>query len=222
MRTLLTTILGPTFSFCRHGVARLIDRHLGIETVGDVKLEELGVADKDRVLYQPSPWLALPRILPSNEVMENDVFMDLGSGKGRVVYQAARRYPFKRVIGVELSEALNAIARENVDRNRQRLKCKDVDLVTCDVIDYDLPDDVSVVYLNNPVTGDVFHAVVEKLIESVDAHPRRLRLIYFNCSEEPRLLQSGRFQLVRTKPGLRPSREWSREVGTRMYVLKPK
>lgn len=41
------------------------------------------------------------------------MFLDLGSGKGRMVLSAAR-FPFRRIIGVELSNDLTAIARRNV------------------------------------------------------------------------------------------------------------
>jgi SAM-dependent methyltransferase len=77
-----------------------------------------------------------------------DVFLDPGSGKGRAVLLAAR-YPFKRVIGVEFSESLTAIARRNMATFRARLRCHDVELVTADVVDYRIPDDVSVVYMFN-------------------------------------------------------------------------
>jgi SAM-dependent methyltransferase len=42
-------------------------------------------------------------------------FIDLGSGKGRVLLIAAQ-YPFKSVIGVEFSETLHGIAQTNISR----------------------------------------------------------------------------------------------------------
>ena len=35
-------------------------------------------------------------------ITREDVFADIGSGQGRMVYMAARSYPFGRVIGVEI------------------------------------------------------------------------------------------------------------------------
>ena len=60
----------------------------------------------------------LRRILPAREVEPHDVFLDIGCGMGRAVYQAAANYPFKRVIGVELSHELTQAARRNIERNR--------------------------------------------------------------------------------------------------------
>lgn len=48
---------------------------------------------------------------------------------GRIVYQATSRYPFGRVIGVELSVHLHEVAVDNIERNRHRLRCADVQLV---------------------------------------------------------------------------------------------
>jgi hypothetical protein len=88
------------------------------------------VGEGERLKYLPSGWFRLLIALPRRDVGPHDVFADLGSGKGRVVLQAAMIYPFKRVIGVKIVEDLNAIARANVERNRARLRARDVEIVT--------------------------------------------------------------------------------------------
>jgi hypothetical protein len=160
--------------------------------------------------------MVLRRVLPRREVGADDVFIDIGSGMGRVVFQAAG-YPFKRVIGVELSEELNRVARANIENNRDRLFCRDVELVTADATDYRLPDDVTVAYFANPFTGDIFRTVIEQLLESLDRRPRRLRLIYRNPVEHDYLMSTGRFRPVRRLRGWRPTEEWSVSNSTRMY-----
>jgi SAM-dependent methyltransferase len=151
-----------------------------------------------------------------------DVFIDVGSGMGRAVFLAARNYRFKRVIGVELSEVLNGVARANIDRNRERLRCPDIELFTTDVLDYEVPDDVTVAFFNNPFVGAVFTVAIDKLLASVDRRSRRVRLIYCNPVEHDQLMTRGRFRPVRKLPGLRPGREWSRSNATRMYDVLPR
>ena len=73
-----------------------------------------------------------------------------------MVYMAALNYPFGRVIGVEIAPELNAVARENIDRMRTRLRCQEVDLVTMDATQWQVPDDLTYVYMFNPFGGDVF------------------------------------------------------------------
>jgi precorrin-6B methylase 2 len=195
----------------------LFERRSGIRTSDVVMLEDLGLAAKDRVHYVPSGWLALRRILRKREVSPNDVFIDFGSGMGRVVFQAAH-YPFKRVIGVELSKELNDIAKENIERTIDRLTCKNIELINADVLDYEIPDDVTVVYFGNPFTGDIFASTVQKLKASLERNPRVLRIIYLNPIEEAILLREGA-RVERQVRGMRPSREWSRSNSIRMYTL---
>jgi SAM-dependent methyltransferase len=199
------------------GSLRLIESRLGTETTRVVDLATLGIQAPDRVRYEPSGWLDLRRILPRGDVSRDDVFLDYGSGKGRVILQAAQ-YDFKRVIGVELSPELSRAAARNVEARRSSLRCQAVECVVADASEYELPDDVTVAYLYNPFRGDTFSAVVERIVDSLDRAPRRLRVVYRTPLEEHRLLQSGRFALVKTASGLRPGREWSRKMSIRMYV----
>jgi SAM-dependent methyltransferase len=155
-------------------------------------------------------------------VSERDVFLDLGSGMGRVVFLAALHYPFKRVVGVELSPDLHRIAEGNIARNRPRFASREVELVCGDVLDYEIPDDVTVVFLASPFTGAIFQAVADRLLDSVDRAPRRLRLIYFNPTEEDRLLRTGRVRVVKRVRGWRPGSEWSRWNTTHVYEVLPR
>lgn len=183
----------------------LFERRYGVRTAGKILLDEFGLAAEDRVYYIPANWRTLRKTLQRNEVGPNDVFIDLGSGMGRMVIEAAASYPFKRVIGVELAQELHDIARSNVDNTRIRLKCKNIELVQSDVLEYKVPDDVTVVFMNNPFRGPVFAAAMEKLIESVDDHPRTIRLIYGNPCEDEFLMSTGRFRVLRTIAGPRAS-----------------
>jgi SAM-dependent methyltransferase len=196
--------------------AIVIERRLGIETRDYADLETLGVAGPGRKRYEPSKWLDLRRALPRREVRPEDVFLDVGSGKGRIVLQAAA-YPFRRVIGVELSPELNAIAAANVKARRHALRCTEIELVTADVAEFTIPDDVTIVYHYNSIGGVAFAALVQRLLESLERRPRELRFIYNTALEEQALLATGRFRLVRMARGLRPGPGWSRKLAIRVY-----
>jgi SAM-dependent methyltransferase len=151
----------------------------------------------DRVSYYPSGWRYLRRILRRGDVGPDDVFVDLGCGKGRVLLQAAA-YPFKRVIGVEIDAELSALAQANVDRRRDDRRCGDVEVVTADAAEYVIPDDATVVYLYYPFSGDTFRTVIENIVVSIDRAPRTLRIIYALPALEGVILETGRFRLART------------------------
>lgn len=183
----------------RRRVARLVyDKRYGVDTSEFADLSEFGLDHPERVYYSPAHWGTLRRALPVGEVAEDDVFLDLGAGKGRMALEAASRYPFRRVIGVELSRELTEIARANLAATRLRLRAGEVEFVHADVLDYEIPDDVSVVFMNNPFRGRIFAEAVDRLIASADRCPRPLRVVYFNPVEEPYLLGTGRFRHVRT------------------------
>jgi SAM-dependent methyltransferase len=91
----------------------------------------------------PSPWYVVPRALRRVAAAEEDVFIDFGCGTGRVVHQAAKR-PLKRVIGVEVIPEVAERARCLVAEHRDRYRCGSVEIATCDVVEFRVPDDLTI------------------------------------------------------------------------------
>jgi precorrin-6B methylase 2 len=116
-----------------------------------------------------------------------DVFLDYGCGMGRPLVMSATR-PFRKVIGIELSPGLTELARRNVTDTRANLQCHDIELHNIDAQQYQVPSDVSVVFMCSPFSGSVLRAVLDKIHQSVITHPRQVRIIYAymqgqNCLE---------------------------------------
>jgi precorrin-6B methylase 2 len=63
--------------------------------------------------FVPSPENVVERMLQAAEVGKNDVVFDLGSGDGRILIEAARKFQ-ARAVGVEINQTL-------VEQTRQRL-----------------------------------------------------------------------------------------------------
>ncbi len=181
----------------RRSIAKLLSGR-GYEATADpVALRRLGLEHPDRVNYTASPWWILRVLLRQSEVRPSDVFVDFGCGKGRVVLDAATRYRFKRVLGVELAPELCDIARHLVAQEQSRLRCREVTIVTADATEYQVPDDTTHVYLYNPFNGDSFKRFCANLVASLDRVPRYLRVIYVLPLEHETLAATGRFKLVR-------------------------
>lgn len=192
-------------------LCRMIFERGQLDTSPVIHLDEVGFDAPDRKEYEPSSWFYISRALRGCRIQRSDVFVDFGSGMGRVVVQVACRYPFGRVIGVEIVEAFNRIAEHNLNRSRHKLRCTDVEFMTCDVLDYEIPDDMTYAYFYNPFVDDLFRQMLDNIIRSVDRNPRLVTLIYANPKMEPAILASGRFELVRTSRGLpRPDFEHQR------------
>ena len=216
---LFDATLRPVLARLRDEADRLLERRHGVDTRGEVGLAELGVDGDEAHSYKPAAWLTLRRAL-RGEVGPDDVFVDFGAGKGRVLVLAAR-LPFKRVVGVELSPQLAAIARANVASQRGRLRCRDVSVVTGDVLDFEVPDDLTVAFFYNPFGGALFETVVARLLASVDRRPRPLRIVYSNPTEHETLMATGRVRVVRRTWGLRPTPSWWRMNSTYVYEVLP-
>src|SRR5262249_39527165 len=93
------------------------DHQLGIHTTRPVPLEGLDI-DGDNAVhgnrYEPTPYGVLEDMFTELDLdYPRFAFVDLGSGKGRILCLAAA-YPFRRVIGVEFSRELHAIAKTNL------------------------------------------------------------------------------------------------------------
>lgn len=146
---------------------------LGISTRGLVPVDHF-----DSCPYGTMSYSNVWKILDHLELGSSDVFVDIGSGKGRILCCAARNYPVERVVGVDLSEPFCEAARENALRLRGRHAPIHVHTGTADEFDY---SDASVLFLFNPFGA----TTLAPLLEKVGREPHReLRVVYANPSSE--------------------------------------
>ena len=104
-------------------------------------------------------------------------FIDVGSGKGRVLFVAAE-YPFRKVMGVEFSNALHDDAVANLKRYKfPRRRCADIEPVHADAREFEFPNDNLVIYLFNPFGEEVMERMLENLERSLERHPRHVIVV---------------------------------------------
>jgi SAM-dependent methyltransferase len=159
---------------------RLFDRFLGIETSRPVWHGDLEFEADAGGYYQASNWVNLVilwRLLRALRVARNDVFIDFGCGKGQVLALASR-FPFGRVIGLDLSPHLIRLASQNMARIRGRASAGTIELVQSNALDYAIPDDLTVAYFYMPFPTTVYEALVARVAESLTRAPRPFRIIY--------------------------------------------
>jgi len=168
--------------------------------------------------YAPTRWRVLREVFRNCSIDSHDVLLEYGSGKGRAVIWAAAHFPFRRVIGVELNEQLHEEAAANLARWNGRLLCGDTLLACADATEFEVPDDVTIVYLFNPFTGDTFRKVVARIQESLAREPRSLLLIYCNPLMHDALIDAG-FSIDRQR--ITPPHEWAiyRHSGSQTSLL---
>ena len=107
-------------------------------------------------------------------------FIDLGSGKGRVLLMASD-YPFRKIIGVELLPSLNRIAQENIAKYKSEAqKCFALESTCADATNFPLPDGPVVLYLFNPFPEFGLRRTLANLQRDLEQNPRPLYLLYHN------------------------------------------
>ena len=140
--------------------------------------------------YQPTEPSAFHEMMGALGIHFPDfTFLDVGSGKGRVLLMAAD-YPFDRVIGVELLPALDQVARQNIARYATR-RCPRVESLCQNAIDYVFTESPLVVYLFNPLGEVNLMKVVANLNLSLRKKPRAAYVLYHNALLEHVLLDAG-------------------------------
>jgi hypothetical protein len=112
------------------------------------------------------------------------------------------------VIGVELVQELHEMAEQNIARTTRRLRSAQIQLICADVREYRIPDDVTVVFMNNSVRGSIFEGVLADISGSIRRNPRRMRLIYGNPLEDEAVLATSQWRKVRTIAPRRRRANW--------------
>ena len=105
-------------------------------------------------------------------------FVDLGSGKGRMLLIASE-FPFRKVVGVEMREDLHAQAMKNARRYRHSTaQTSRIDCQLVDATHFDFPAGKLVVYLFNPFSAEIMGRVFQRLDASFEQDPREIVLVY--------------------------------------------
>jgi SAM-dependent methyltransferase len=131
--------------------------------------------------YQPTEPALFHEMLANLKIDFSEfVFIDIGSGKGRVLLMAAD-YPFRRVIGIELLPALHRVAQENIRKYKsESQKCFAIEAICGDVKEFVFPPDSLVLYLFNPLPEPGLLELMAKLGESVRERARPVFVLYHN------------------------------------------
>jgi SAM-dependent methyltransferase len=120
-------------------------------------------------------------------------FVDVGAGKGRALLLAAE-LPFRKVIGVELSEELSRITQKNVARWTRVARPKSkIRVVQGDAAKFRWPRTPLLVYLYNPFACSLVAQMAENLAATAATGSGLLDLLYVNPTCTDTLTSQGLF-----------------------------
>ena len=165
---------------------RYDDQH-GTNTSGIVPTRNLDIPE-DSTRWQANLFLASPARITRYMIEaqlsaapidpEDYSFVDYGSGKGRSTLVAAE-YPFKRVIGIEISAELTVIARQNAKKVKSRCTAP-IEFFCTDARKFLLPEGNLFLHMYHPFGQDILREVLSGIREQAIAteQPRRILIPY--------------------------------------------
>ena len=157
---------------------------LGITTRGTHVAE---YSNDEHIFYGTNSYATTRKVLQSLALKEDDTFVDLGSGKGRVVCLASLSR-VAQVIGVDDAQDMCALARENAARMKGRLSSITILQTQAQNFDY---FSGTVFYMFNPFGPKTLKVILERMKVGVTTHPRTIRIVYATPANEELLRQSG-------------------------------
>ncbi len=160
-----------------------------IDRISDVPNDE----KKHAFHYQASYVTVTKRLLKNlGRVTDNQgTFIDLGSGKGRVMMLAALQ-GYQNIIGVEFSNMLNEICRANLLSFAKNSLARSHFTTTVEnAAKYKIPQDTSVVFMGNPFGEHIMLSVVKNIEISLALAPREIFIAYFNPLFADLFIQNG-------------------------------
>ena len=186
---------------------RSVERLFFVPTAPSVPLKGLTVIGSHRDQghdYRPTPYFVFEWALSAIDFDFSRLrFVDYGAGKGRVLLLAAQ-HPFKAVGGIEFAEQLHDDAVMNIAQfPRSRMKCRNVECILEDAAGVATLDGEAVHYFFNPFSREVFAEVLNNIVTSYRAAPRRLYLVLVDPIATDLIEQSFVFTRVELPPAQR-------------------
>ncbi len=137
--------------------------------------DTLGLSAERSHAYADSGGTHLEKILNHLNITKEDSIVDFGSGKGGALITFAR-YPFFKIMGVELLPELVAIAHKNL----KILRISTVTMVVSDAAHVTDLNEYTHFYFYSPFPRNVMADVIGNLETSLRLKPRKITIIYCN------------------------------------------
>lgn len=135
--------------------------------------------------YEATPYSILHALFNEYKLEETDVFVDFGSGKGRLLFYVHNLFG-SSVTGIEMDQYLYKKTVKNKQKYLQKIKRKN-DFITverCYAEDYDVKAIENKFYFFNPFSVTIFAKVINNIIKSVEVNKRDVDVILYYPIED--------------------------------------
>lgn len=163
------------------------ERKLGIDTRGRIVTENKISLYRDESNYSAAPYIVTRKVLLNLSPSKDDVLMDYGCGKGRIVCFAAAQTSVNRVVGVELYKHLYDAALANI--NNLNNKKAEIDVFHADAVNFTAIDNVTIFIIFNPFREKTLEKVLKNIESSLKINPRTIHIAYCPTPNLARLFE---------------------------------
>lgn len=152
------------------------------------------------VRYQPSSRAAFFGLFEWLKPGPDDVFVDVGSGKGKTLYYAAQ-LGFRKCVGIEVAPPLVRLAERNL---RRLALTTDVELLLRDAGEVSAAELAAgtVFYLYHPFYEETLTKFLAALVDSQAIRPRSITVVYHNARFTGPFEQNGFARWLEFKNGV--------------------
>lgn len=198
---LTRTIKNVIAYFFMYGMEDDFDKKYGVSTYEEVRTSAAGIEDEviraNSFKYVGVREEVIRHILTTitKRLKPGEfTFIDLGCGKGRALI-AASWFPFREIIGVEVSPLHTELAKKNINTYlsspiaKKLTRCNNITVNCSNAADYSFPDANLLVYMYRPFQGPIFQGVLDNLSKFQSATGRRV-FVAFCCPIEEYLLEA--------------------------------
>ena len=144
---------------------------------------------KDGISYQATVFIDY-RMVKSLNIEKSDSILDIGCGKGKMVYWFSKM-GFGKSDGLEYSKELVRCAEKNM-----KILKRDCKIIHADAALFDGYSNYNYYYFANPFGKETMRSVIDKIEESYNKKPRKIIIIYHNPLCHNTIIESGFFHLV--------------------------
>jgi hypothetical protein len=182
-----------TRKLAKQSVRSEFDERYGVETDGNIGgapggpwsktcLSDLDIPSPNWIYgidYSPIPVDEFRKIIAGLALdFEEYVFIDFGSGKGRALLLASE-FPFKKIMGVEFSPQLHAIAQSNIRKySSSTQRCNSLESINMDFTEFQLPSEPCLLYFLDPCRAAIYSQILQNIRKSWEAFPRKIIIVY--------------------------------------------
>ncbi len=169
------------------------EKKYGVSTTGIDDLSKSVAADErlHASIYQPVNYYTAETLMNQLTAAEKKGgFLDVGSGKGRVLAMAAA-YGFTDITGIDFSAQLchQAILQADSIESRYQNACIAIECI--DARNFEIAPSISVIFMFNPFDDLVMQDFLKQVSKTLYHKPRKIKILYANPVCRKQLLNVG-------------------------------